>query len=245
LSVDAATPGKAGGERPIRVDPLVLALIGLTFATGLVDAVSYLGLGHVFAANMTGNVVLLGFALAGAGGFTAGPSLVAIGAFMAGAAFGGRIAAAHERRRERWLGIALGTECAFIALAAVASVGLHAGAGSGRRFLVIGLLAGGMGVRNATVRRLAVPDLTTTVLTMTVTGLAADSRLGFQQRQRAARRVAAVLAMLGGALAGGLMIRDGLLLPLAMTVVLLAVLASGYRIVSTILPSLPPPAKRS
>jgi uncharacterized membrane protein YoaK (UPF0700 family) len=232
-----------GARKP--PDPLVLALVGLTFATGLVDAVSYLGLGHVFAANMTGNIVLLGFAFAGAGGFTAGPSLVALGCFMAGAAAGGRMAVGLESQRGRWLGIAVATEAAFTLLAAVSSVGLHAGSGSDRRFLVIGLLALGMGVRNATVRRLAVPELTTTVLTMTITGIAADSVLGAHQRQRLARRVAAVLAMLGGALAGGLMIRAGLLLPLVMTVVLLVVLGSGYRIVSTILPSLPPPAKRS
>lgn len=237
---------QAAGARPAgRGDPLVLALIGLTFATGLVDAVSYLGLGHVFAANMTGNVVLLGFALAGAGGFTAGPSLVALGCFMIGAAGGGRLAVAVAERRESWLGIALGTELLFTALAAAASVGLHAGSGSGQRYLVIGLLAGGMGVRNATVRRLAVPDLTTTVLTMTITSLAADSKLGAHERQRLARRVAAVLAMLGGALAGGLMIRSGLLLPLVMTVVVLVVLGSGYRIARMILPSLPPAAKRS
>lgn len=213
-----------------RADPLVVALIGLTFATGLVDAVSYLGLGHVFAANMTGNVVLLGFALAGAGGFTAGPSLVALGCFMIGAAAGGRLAVVLGERRERWLGIALGIEALCSALAAVASLGLHAGSGSGQRYLVIGLLAGGMGVRNATVRRLAVPDLTTTVLTMTITSLAADSQLGAHERQRLARRVAAVLALLGGALAGGLMIRAGLLLPLVMTVVLLVVLGGGYRV---------------
>jgi uncharacterized membrane protein YoaK (UPF0700 family) len=226
-------------------DPLVLVLIGLTFATGLVDAVSYLGLGHVFAANMTGNVVLLGFAFAGAGGFTAGPSLVALACFMVGAAAGGRMARALESRRERWLAIALGTECAFTALAALSAVGVHAGSGGGHRFVVIGMLAAGMGVRNATVRRLAVPDLTTTVLTMTITSLAADSQLGAHERQRLARRVAAVVAMLGGALAGGLMIRAGLLLPLVMTVVLLVVLGSGYRVVSTILPNLPPAEKRS
>jgi uncharacterized membrane protein YoaK (UPF0700 family) len=215
----------------------VLALVGLTFATGLVDAVSYLGLGHVFAANMTGNIVLLGFAFAGAGGFTAGPSLVALGCFLAGAAAGGRMGRALETRRERWLGIALGTEAAFTVLAALAAVGVHAGSGGARRFLVIGLLAGGMGVRNATVRRLAVPDLTTTVLTMTLTALAADSVLGAHERQRLARRVAAVLAMLGGALAGGLMIRAGLLLPLVMTVVLLVVLGTGYRLAVTVAPT--------
>jgi uncharacterized membrane protein YoaK (UPF0700 family) len=226
VSASALKPAKAP-------DPIVIALIGLTFATGLVDAVSYLGLGHVFAANMTGNVVLLGFAFAGAGGFTAGPSLVALGCFMAGAALGGRIGLSLAGQRARWLGIALGLECAFTALAALAALGLHAGAGSDRRFLVIGLLAAGMGVRNATIRRLAVPDLTTTVLTMTITSLAADSLLGAHERQRLARRVAAVLAMLAGALAGALMLRAGLLLPLVMTVVLLVVLATGYRVASS------------
>ena len=41
---------------------LLLALLGLTAVTGVVDAASYLGLGHVFTANMTGNVVFLAFA---------------------------------------------------------------------------------------------------------------------------------------------------------------------------------------
>ena len=50
--------------------PLLYALTSLTVVSGLVDAVSYLGLGHVFTANMTGNVVLLGFATAGAPGFS-------------------------------------------------------------------------------------------------------------------------------------------------------------------------------
>jgi uncharacterized membrane protein YoaK (UPF0700 family) len=212
---------------------LVVALVGLTFATGLVDAVSYLGLGHVFAANMTGNIVLLGFAVAGAGGFTAGPSLVALGCFMLGAAAGGRLARALESRRARWLAIALGCEVAATVLAACAAIGLSAGSGSDRRFVVIGLLAGGMGVRNATVRRLAVPELTTTVLTMTITGLAADSQLGAHERQRLARRIAAVLAMLAGAAAGGLMTKSGLLLPLVMTVVVLVVLGTGYRVASS------------
>ena len=47
--------------------PLPVFLVGLTVVTGLVDAFSYLSLGHVFVANMTGNVVFLGFALAGVG----------------------------------------------------------------------------------------------------------------------------------------------------------------------------------
>src|SRR5437899_13104886 len=75
--------------------PLSPLLLGLTVVTGLVDAFSYLVLGHVFVANMTGNVVFLGFALAGAAGFSVSASLSAIGAFCLGAFVGGR---SEERR---------------------------------------------------------------------------------------------------------------------------------------------------
>ena len=61
--------------------------------TGLVDAFSYLVLGHVFVANMTGNVVFLGFALVGAPGFSIGASAVALVSFWLGALAGGRIGA--------------------------------------------------------------------------------------------------------------------------------------------------------
>ena len=73
--------------------PLTLLLIVLTVVTGIVDAVSYLELGHVFVANMTGNIVFLGFAAAGASQHSIAPSLVAIGAFLLGALAGGRLLA--------------------------------------------------------------------------------------------------------------------------------------------------------
>ena len=71
-------------------DPLSLlaALMSLTVVSGLVDAVSYLGLGHVFTANMTGNVVVLGFAAAGAAGFSVPATLTSLLVFLAGAAIG-------------------------------------------------------------------------------------------------------------------------------------------------------------
>ena len=69
--------------------PLSPLLLALTVVTGLVDAFSYLVLGHVFVANMTGNVVFLGFALAGAAGFSISASLSALGAFCLGALAGG------------------------------------------------------------------------------------------------------------------------------------------------------------
>jgi len=67
-------------------------LAALTVVSGFVDAVSFLGLGHVFTANMTGNVVLLGFAAAGAPGFSMAASLCALAAFVVGAVAGGRLA---------------------------------------------------------------------------------------------------------------------------------------------------------
>src|ERR1700737_1860310 len=72
--------------------PLAAALLVLTFTTGLVAAVSFLGLGRVFTANMTGNVVLLGFGFAGSGGLPVLAPLVSLGFFLLGSAAGGAIA---------------------------------------------------------------------------------------------------------------------------------------------------------
>src|SRR6201996_2886969 len=78
-------------DRPGRHGPLPPLLLGLTLVTGLVDAFSYLVLGHVFVANMTGNVVFLGFALVGAPGFSIGASAVALVSFWFGALVGGKV----------------------------------------------------------------------------------------------------------------------------------------------------------
>ena len=74
-----------------RHGPLPPLMLLLTMVTGLVDAFSYLVLGHVFVANMTGNVVFAGFAIAGADGFSLTATVVALVAFAAGALVGGRI----------------------------------------------------------------------------------------------------------------------------------------------------------
>ena len=85
---------------------------------------------------------------------------------------------------------------------------------------VIVLTAFAMGVRNATVRKIALPDLTTTVLTLTLTGLAADSALAGGTNPRAWRRVASVLSMFLGAALGALLVRHSLVLPLVVAGVL-------------------------
>src|SRR5450755_1859870 len=82
-----------------RHGPLAPMLVALTVVTGLVDAASYLKLGHVFVANMTGNVVFLGFALAGASGLSTAASLVAIGSFLIGAFGGGWLGARNAEHR--------------------------------------------------------------------------------------------------------------------------------------------------
>ena len=121
-----------------------------------------------------------------------------------------RLAQRHAQHMAR----ALSIEVLLVALAAIlaAAVKVRATAVSGDA--VIALLAFAMGVRNATVRRIGVADLTTTVLTMTLTGLAADSRAAAGSSKGSARRVAAVLAMLTGALAGALLLKTSLALPL-------------------------------
>jgi uncharacterized membrane protein YoaK (UPF0700 family) len=203
--------------------PLPLLLVGLTVVTGLVDAFSYLTLGHVFVANMTGNVVFLGFALADIGEISIVASLLAVSAFALGAILGGRWAAERPPHRGHLLAAATTVQAGLILAAAV--VASTAGVRhSAVRLTLIGLLAVAMGGQNAVVRRLAVPDLTTTVLTMTVTGLAADAASSSVR----ARRLASVAAMLAGALVGGVLLHwVALSAPLWLAVVLLAVCAAS------------------
>jgi uncharacterized membrane protein YoaK (UPF0700 family) len=208
--------------------PLALAFLGLTFVTGLVDAVSYLGLGHVFSANMTGNIVLLGFGIAGAGHLPLVAPLVSLFAFLSGAGAGGALAARAAHLQKAHLHLALGLEFACIAAAAVFSGFRHPHPATISGGVVIALLALGMGIRNATVRRISVPDLTTTVLTMTLTGLAADSPLAGGNGAGTVRRGSAVISLLTGALVGALLLKLSLTTALACAAVCVLVTAVMY-----------------
>ncbi|MGW4288179.1 YoaK family protein [Streptomyces sp. NPDC004673] len=201
---------------------LPLVLLVLTVVSGLIDAVGYLGLGRVFTANMTGNVIVLGFAAVGAPGFSVPLTATSLGCFLLGAAAGGRLTSRVRRAtRLRWTRLTLTAEALLVG--ASAAVAFAWPEEPGTRYALIALTALAMGLRNATVRALGVPDLTTTVLTMTLTGLAAESRLGSGTGHRSPRRTAAVLAMFGGACLGAwLVLHHGLGIPL-----LLAALASA------------------
>jgi uncharacterized membrane protein YoaK (UPF0700 family) len=219
--------GWAPPSKPARPSlPLVLLL--LTFATGIVDAVSYLGLGHVFTGVQTGNVVVLGFALAGTPGFSAAPPAVSLASFFAGAWCGGKLAATVSRRHRRWFSLALAIEAVLVALAGAAAVGLPTDVATDRRMLVVALLALGMGLRSATVRRLDVPELTTTVVTSTLTALAADGGGRPAQLARRLWRIATLGLRLLGAVAGALLVRETLVVPFLLVAGLIAVAAAVY-----------------
>src|SRR6476659_4407809 len=206
--------------------PLPPLLLGLTFVTGLVDAFSYLLLGHVFVANMTGNVVFLGFAFAGANGFSIPASLVALSSFVFGALIGGRIGSRLGSHRGHLLAAATSLQALLIGASVVVAAASGEPVTSGYRYPLIVLLAISMGIQNATARRLAVPDLTTTVLTLTITGVAADSTIAGGTGSAAGRRLVAVTAMLVGALAGAaLALHVHIVAPLAIAFIITAAVA--------------------
>jgi uncharacterized membrane protein YoaK (UPF0700 family) len=184
-----------------RHGPLPPLLHALTVVTGLVDAVSYLALGHVFVANMTGNVIFLGLSAFGAPGISAVTSLTSIAAFLVAGIAGGRMVRAHTHRGR------LLAHCAAaeVLLAGACALVAAWSGGEVERLTLIVLLAVAMGLQNTVVRALAVPDLLTTVLTMTLTGLAADSTLAGGAGTNTRRRITAVGAMLVGALIGAVL----------------------------------------
>ena len=200
--------------------PLARALLALTFTTGLVDAVSYLALGRVFTANMTGNVVLLGFGIAGSGGLPVVAPTVSLGAFLIGAGAGGVLVRRMAKRHPALVARALAIETCLLATAAVLAATTTVHPGDASAYALIVLMASGMGVRNAVVRSIGVADLTTTVLTMTLTGFAAESRLAGGSGEGSVRRLAAVLAMLAGAAAGALLLKSSVFAPLGLAGVL-------------------------
>jgi uncharacterized membrane protein YoaK (UPF0700 family) len=184
--------------------PLPALMLALTIVTGLVDAVSILALGRVFVANMTGNVVFVGFALAGAPGFSLSASLFALAGFLVGAFIGGMLVSRYGSNRAVLLFRSIAGELALIVAAAAISQAASEPYADGVRNVTVLLLAAAMGIQNAMARKLAVPDLTTTVLTMTITGLAAEVRAG--NRASLLRRGLAVATMAGGAILGAVLV---------------------------------------
>jgi uncharacterized membrane protein YoaK (UPF0700 family) len=222
----AATSGQPAEQRPLAVE-----LLALTFVTGMVDAVSFLALGRVFTANMTGNIVVLGFALAGTPGLSVLRSSAALLAFMLGALIGGRMALRISHAPRRWITAAFSAEAALLLAATIVALGHHvADLGAASKYTIIVFTAVAMGIRTATVRKIAFPDLTTTVLTMAIAGLAADSFLAGGNNPGWQRRLASIVLIAAGAASGAALLKYSLALPLALVaIVVAAVVAYGWR----------------
>lgn len=199
-------------------------MLALTFSTGIIDAVGYLGLDRVFTGNMTGNVVILGMALAGDTGLPVAGPLIALAGFMAGAAAGGRAlrgAAAAWTARHTVLFVAVGL---IIALATVPAA-LVAEPGHVLQYSITAALGLAMGCQAAAARHVAVKDVTTVVVTSTITGLASDSVLGTGGGQPWKRRAGAVVLIGLGALAGALLLHVHIGAGMALSAIITLVVA--------------------
>lgn len=183
-------------------------MLVLTFCTGVVDAVGFLGLDRVFTGNMTGNVVILGMGAARADDLPVVGPVVALVAFMGGALVSGRVL---RGVRSGWSGRTtglLGLVSASLVAAALTCLLVDDPA----RPVLLGLtavLGAAMGLQAQAARHLAVKDVTTVVVTSTITGLSADSWLGGRTGQPWARRAGAVALICAGATAGALLLRLG------------------------------------
>lgn len=214
---------------------LILMLV-LTFSTGVVDAVGFLGLDRVFTGNMTGNVVILGMGLLGAEGLPVLGPVIALLGFLAGAALGGRVLKRSDAAwtpQTTWLLALVGVVITVLAITLLV-VGDDLADTVARS--VTALLGAAMGLQAATARAVGVRDVTTVVVTSTITGLAADSRLGAGRgRGHSGRRVMAVLLILCGAAVGAALqsIQLGVGLLLAGVVVLVVSLVGGVHAAGT------------
>jgi uncharacterized membrane protein YoaK (UPF0700 family) len=185
----------------------VAGLLLLTLATGIVDAVSVLELGHVFVANMTGNIIFLGFWLAPRTVVDMTAALVAFVSFVTGAALGGRLARHLGREIRRWLAITLSVEVVMLAtLSILAGSGVLDYHDDTKLFLIAGL-AVTFGIQNSTARQFGIQELSTTVLTTTISGIGFDSRLAGGTGERAGLRYSVVLTMCAGAGIGATLTR--------------------------------------
>ncbi|MEU0480711.1 YoaK family protein [Streptosporangium sp. NPDC006013] len=180
-------------------------LAGLTVISGLVDAISYVGIGQVFMANMTGNLLILGFAAGDPSKFPLVATAIAVVGFFLGAGLAGRLVERVPNVRRRLI-LAMAMETSLFGITTVGSFLLPT-TQAGRYPLIV-VLGVAMGGRNTVVRRLGIPDISTTVVTGTLANLAADSVLGTGRHTRARRRAGEIVALVLGAWAGVLLLRN-------------------------------------
>ena len=192
---------------PVSERSTVAALLLLTFATGLADSISILVLGHVFVANMTGNVIFLGFWLAPRTSVDLTAVVVALPTFVCTTILSGRMRRHFGDRTRPWITTVLATEIALlVVLAALAGTGAlryH----DNTKLIMIGILAVTFGLQHSSARQFGIQELSTTVLTSTIVSLGLDSRLAGGTGDRQALRLGVVATMCAGAFLGATMSR--------------------------------------
>ncbi|WP_326548821.1 YoaK family protein [Mycolicibacterium sp. ND9-15] len=212
-------------ESPVSQRVTITSLLLLTFATGLVDAVSVLKLGHVFVANMTGNVIFLGFWLVPHSGVDVIAALVAFVSFVSGAVVGGRLARHLGTDVRRWLTITLTFEVLMlVALSVLAGAGVLDYRDDTKLLLIAGLSLA-FGVQNSTAQQFGIQELSTTVLTTTIVRIGFDSRMAGGTGERERLRYCVVLTMCAGAVVGATMTRFTVAPIIALAAALVAISA--------------------
>jgi uncharacterized membrane protein YoaK (UPF0700 family) len=214
---------------PVSERLTVVCLLLLTFATGIVDAVSVLALGHIFVANMTGNVIFLGFWFVPHSGIDLTAAIVAFVSFLAGTVLGGRFARHIDSEVRLWLTVALGGEVVvLLTLSILAGAGVLNYHDNTKLILTAGL-AVTFGSQNATARLFGIQELSTTVLTSTIVGLGFDSRLAGGTGHREKLRYTVVVTMCAGAVAGATITRFTVAPAIALAAAVVAVSAAIFR----------------
>jgi uncharacterized membrane protein YoaK (UPF0700 family) len=207
----------------------LLLMLALTFSTGVIDAVGYLGLDRVFTGNMTGNVVILGMGLIGVDHLPVLGPVIALACFMAGAVVAGRVLRPIPRG---WTGRSTTLLGVVGAVLVVTAIILTVSAGTvpaPLQYTATGAMGLAMGMQAGTARHIAVKDVTTVVVTSTITGLAADSRLAGGSGQPWLRRAGAVVLIGLGALVGAAALHLHIALGLGISAVItVAVAAIGH-----------------
>jgi uncharacterized membrane protein YoaK (UPF0700 family) len=189
-------------------EPLPRTLVALTFVTGMVDAISFLALGLVFAGMMTGNVLFLGFGIAGSERTSVVAPLVAIAGFLVGGLLGGALAGRSPERPGRGLLACLALEVALLAAATVIAIAAKVERDEGVAWVLIAILALAMGARVTAIRRIGVKELQTTVLQVTAASFQAGTTFAAAAPSHLVPRAAAVIAMFAGAVAGALLVDE-------------------------------------
>jgi uncharacterized membrane protein YoaK (UPF0700 family) len=214
-------PGGRRGTRFGVVHHGVTLMLLLTFVTGVVDAVGYLALDRVFTGNMTGNVVILAMALGGADDLPVLGPFTALATFTLGAMIAGSIL---RRRPAGWSATITVLLLTGAALLAGVGVLLHVLPHTDAvRVIAAAGTAAVMGVQATVARKVAVTDMTTVVVTSTLTSWASETLVAGGLGALWNRRAGALLTILAGALAGALLLRLGALVPMLLAAALTAV----------------------